>query len=134
MTKLRLSLTVLALTPAALGLMACGDDEEPTSTAGTTGGSGETVSFTADPDGSLAYTETEVDAKAGPATIAFDNPASLSHDVVIETEDGDEVARTEIISGGSTSTDAELEAGTYAFYCSVDSHREAGMEGTLNVN
>jgi plastocyanin len=135
MTKLRISLAALALAPAALGLAACGGDDETSSTsAGSTTGGGETVAFTADPDGSLAYTETEVEAKAGPATIEFDNPASLSHDVVIEDGDGNEIARTDVIAGDSTSTDAELEAGEFTFYCSVDSHREAGMEGTLTVN
>ena len=133
MTKLRIALAALALAPAALGLAACGDDEDPTSTDAATGG-GATVAFTADPGGSLEYTETEVEAEAGDATIELDNPASLSHDVVIEDEDGNEIARTEIIASDSTSTTAELEPGSFTFYCSVDSHREAGMEGTLTVN
>ena len=133
MTNLRTTLAALALVPAVLGLAACGDDEDPTSTTAATGG-GEAVAFTADPGGSLEYTETEVEAEAGDATIEFDNPASLSHDVVIEDRDGNEIARTEIIAGDSTSTTAELEPGSFTFYCSVDSHREAGMEGTLTVN
>ncbi len=133
MTKLRIALTAIALA-ATLGLVACGGDDETSSTsAGSTTGGGETVAFTADPDGSLAYTETEVDATAGSATIEFDNPASLSHDVVIEDGDGNEIARTDVVSGGSASAPADLEAGSYTFYCSVDSHREAGMEGTLTV-
>ncbi len=134
MSKLRISLAALALAPAAIGLAACGGDDETTSSAGSTSGGGETVAFTADPNGSLAYTETEVEAKAGAATIEFENPASLSHDVVIEDPDGNEIARTDVISGGSTSTSAELETGDFTFYCSVGSHREAGMEGTLTVN
>jgi plastocyanin len=74
-----------------------------------------------------------VSAPAGSDTIEFDNPASLTHDVVIEDSDGNEVARTDQISGSTTSTTADLKAGTYTFFCSVDSHREAGMEGTLTV-
>ena len=38
-----------------------------------------------------------------------------------------------MITGSSTTLDAELEAGEYTFYCSVDAHREAGMEGPLTV-
>ncbi len=143
MKKLALTLSLLAL--AAVGVVACGDDEE-TTTAATTetatteasggsggGGEGGTVALTADPDGALAYEESSASVPAGPVTIEFDNPASLGHDVVIEDASGEELARTDVISGSSTTADAELEAGDYTFYCSVDAHREAGMEGTLTV-
>jgi plastocyanin len=139
MKKLAVLLTALAL--AAVGLAACGggDDEttsatEPaTTTTETGGGGGATVKFEADPSGALAYTETEVSAPAGNDTIEFDNPASLGHDVVIEDADGNEVARTDVITGETTTTTADLQAGTYTFFCSVDGHRDAGMEGTLTV-
>lgn len=138
--KMRL-LTVAALaalTAAALALAACGGSDE-TSTAATTGetttaaGGGETVKFEADPSGQLAYTQTDVTAKAGNATIDFDNPSSVQHDVVIEDQSGNEIARTDIISDSQTSTTADLKPGTYTFFCSVDGHEAAGMEGTLTV-
>ena len=66
-------------------------------------------------------------------TIEFNNPSSLTHDVVIEDADGNEVASTDMIAGGTTSTDAKLDPGTYTYFCSVDGHRDAGMEGTLTV-
>ncbi len=52
---------------------------------------------------------------------------------MIEDGDGNEIARTDVISGDSTSTTADLTAGEYTFYCSVDGHPDAGMEGTLTV-
>jgi plastocyanin len=138
MKKLLVLLTALAL--AAFGLAACGGDDSSDTTSAATeettatgGGGGATVKFEADPDGALAYTQTDVSAPAGSDTIEFNNPASLGHDVVIEDSDGNEVARTDVISGSTTTTDADLQAGTYTFFCSVDGHRDAGMEGTLTV-
>ena len=81
----------------------------------------------------LAYVETDVSAKAGNDTIEFDNPSSTGHDVVIEDESGGEVAKTDVITDSTTTTTADLQPGTYTFYCSVPGHREAGMEGTLTV-
>ena len=145
MKKLALLLSVLAL--AAVGLAACGGDDDDTTEAaaptdtsatdttatGDTGGGG-TIAVEADPSGQLAYTQTELTASAGSNTIEFDNPASLGHDVVIEDDGGNEVARTDVITESSATAEAELEAGTYTFYCSVPGHADAGMEGTLTVN
>lgn len=138
MNKLSITLAALVLALATLGLAACGgDDDESSSTTAasdtTSSGGGATVSFTADPNGQLAFTETEVSAPAGNDTIEFENASSTTHDVVIEDGDGNEIAATDQISGSSTSTTADLKAGSYTFFCSVDSHREAGMEGTLTV-
>jgi plastocyanin len=135
---------VVVVVGAALALAACGGSDDTGTSAATTatsaesttggsGGGGETVSFEADPGGQLAYTQTDVTAKPGNATIEFDNPASIGHDVVIEDESGKEIAKTDIITGSTTSTTADLKAGTYTFFCSVPGHREAGMEGTLTV-
>jgi plastocyanin len=134
---------VAVLGLAALALAACGSSDDSSSTAAETsssstdtstsaGGGGETVTFEADPS-QLAYTQTDVSAKAGNDTIEFDNPSSTGHDVVIEDESGNEVAKTDVITDTTATTTADLKAGTYTFYCSVPGHREAGMEGTLTV-
>ncbi len=139
MSRLLAVVSVAAI--AALGLAACGgDDDTATTTAETTAadttatsGGGETVSFEADPGGELAYTETDVTAKAGEATIDFSNPSSTPHDVVIEDQSGNEIAKTDVITDSTATTTADLKPGTDTFYCSVPGHREAGMEGTLTV-
>jgi plastocyanin len=95
-------------------------------------GPGGTLQLAADP-AQIAYDTTELTSKPGKVTIDFDNPAPLEHDVVVEDEAGDELARSEIVTEAETSAEADLAAGTYTFFCSVPGHREAGMEGTLTV-
>jgi len=140
--KLLIAFAALAL--AAFALAACGDDESTstsaeatteTSAAEDTGGSGGggTLVVEADPDGALAFTETELTATAGPNTVEFDNPSSTPHNVYIEDDGGEVVAETETVTGENTTASAELEAGTYTYYCDIPGHREGGMEGTLNV-
>lgn len=137
MKKLALLLSLLAL--ASAGLVACGgDDADEGTTSPTTALEDEgpdpiAVSIAADADGALAYEQSEATAPAGDVTIEFDNPAPLGHDVVVEDADGDELARTDIISEDSTTATGTFEAGEYTFYCSVSNHRDAGMEGTLTV-
>jgi plastocyanin len=136
-------LTVLAaLSVAALGLAACGggDDTtaaETTATEATTtaasGGGGGTIKFEADPSGALAFTETEVSGPAGDDTIEFTNDSSTPHDVTITDSEGNQVAQTDTISGDTADATANLAAGTYTFFCSVDGHEAAGMKGTLTI-
>lgn len=146
------ALLVLAL--ASLALVACGgggSSDESSSPASTesskeskeAGGGGEsekktsggaaTLEFEADPEGALAYTTTEADAKAGQVEVEFNNPQALTHDVAIEDSSGEVVGQTELIDSGSDSTTVNLKPGTYTFFCTVPGHREAGMEGTLTV-
>ncbi|MFN8114037.1 MAG: plastocyanin/azurin family copper-binding protein [Solirubrobacterales bacterium] len=141
-TRLMTLAAVSVLGLAAFALAACGGSDDSSTTAAETsstetstsaGGGGATVTFEADPGGALAYTETDVSAKAGNDTIEFDNPSSTGHDVVIEDESGSEVAKTDVITDSTASATADLQPGTYTFYCSVPGHREAGMEGTLTV-
>jgi uncharacterized cupredoxin-like copper-binding protein len=141
MKKLAILFSVFAL--AAFGFAACGDDDdddggepaatttEETTEAGGGGGGGGTVEVSASEG--IAYDQSSLEAPAGTVTFNFTNDAGIEHDFVIEDPDGNEVAATDVISSGSTSTDADLESGEYTFYCSVSGHREAGMEGPLTV-
>jgi plastocyanin len=90
------------------------------------------VKISADPSGALKYEQTDVSASAGSITIDFTNMSSLPHDVTIEGNGAS--GATDQITNSTTSTTVDLEPGTYTFFCSVDGHRAAGMEGTLTVN
>ena len=139
---------LLALVLASAALVACGDDDgttptdtggEATNGASTNGGGGggggsSTIQIEADPSGGLAFTSDQATAKAGEATLEFNNPQPVGHDADIEDSSGKEVAETEVITESSDSvTIKDLKPGEYTFYCSVPGHREAGMEGTLTV-
>ena len=140
MRKLAVLISVLAL--AAFGFAACGDDDDDDggeTTAATTteettgggGGGGGTVEVSSSEG--ISYDQDSLQAPAGTVTFNFTNDAGIDHDFVIEDPDGNEVARTDVISSGTTSTEADLQAGEYTFYCSVDAHRESGMEGPLTA-
>ena len=145
MRKLVLLVALGAL--SSLALAACGGGSSSSSTtpaassSSTTsstpaaggGGGGSTINVEANPSGNLAYTQTSLTANAGSDTIDFNNPASTPHNVTIEDSSGKTVGATDTITGSKTSTTVDLKAGTYTYFCSVDSHRQAGMEGTLTV-
>ena len=134
----RLLPLLLVLTTLALGLAACGGGgneaatTSSTATAPSGGGGGSTVKIAADPSGALKFDTTSLEATAGKVTIDFTNDSSLPHDVKIEGN-GVNGEGTDQVTGGSTSATVDLQPGTYTFYCSVDGHRAAGMEGTLVV-
>ena len=129
-----LFLTLFVLIAAGCG---GGDDESSSSdnaTTETSGGSagGGNLALAADPDGAPKFDPTALEAPAGTVVIDFTNDSSNPHNVTIEGNGIEEVA-SDTVTGDSASVTADLEPGTYTFYCSVDGHRAAGMEGTLTV-
>jgi uncharacterized cupredoxin-like copper-binding protein len=147
----------VALSVLALGVAGCGGDDDesgdsassgqgsaqtepqPTPTQEGSGGSGSSgggatsdLKVDADPGGDLAFTEDSLTAKAGEVTIEMGNPSSLPHAVAIEGNGVDEHGET-VQEGGTSTVSAELEPGTYEFYCPVPGHREGGMVGELTV-
>jgi plastocyanin len=134
---------LLVLVASVLALAACGGGSSSSSstTAAATGGGattgggggGSTVKVAADPSGALKYVQTDLTATAGSVTIDFTNMSSVPHNVTLEGN-GVSAEGTDTITGSSTTKTFDLQPGTYTFYCSVDSHRAAGMEGKLVVN
>lgn len=79
------------------------------------------------------YTPSAIEVSQGEKVrIIFENAGDTLHDLAIDGLD----IKTELIAPGNTDV-LEFtagESGTFAFYCTVPGHREAGMEGTLVVS
>jgi plastocyanin len=140
-----LSLTAL-LCSLAIVAAGCGSDDnssssdsgantsttKESSSGGGGGGAAQTLKLSADPGGALKFDKSSLTAKAGKVTIDLDNPSSLPHAVEIEGNGVEEESDT-IGKGETTKVTATVKPGEYEYYCPVDGHKAAGMEGTLTV-
>lgn len=122
--------TALALTLAAVSLAACGEDE---GTANPESEPDTILRFETPPGKELAYTTTEASTEVGYVAVEFNNPQATRHNVAIEDSSGRVIGETDKIFETATVRIMKLEAGEYTFYCALDGHRKAGMEGTLTV-
>jgi plastocyanin len=90
------------------------------------------LNLSADPTGKLAYDKKQATVRAGRVPIRLVNNSSLPHNITI-AQGAKVLAHTKTVTGGTATATANLAAGDYVFYCSVDAHRAAGMQGTLTV-
>lgn len=135
-------LLTLLLTALALALAACGGDDEettPAPAATTEEAPAPTETEAADAglqlsadEAQLAYDKDALSAEAGEVTITMSNPSSIPHNVALKGDGVDEKGDV-VQKGGKSAVTANLEAGSYTFYCSVGGHEAAGMKGTLTV-
>jgi uncharacterized cupredoxin-like copper-binding protein/cytochrome c2 len=80
----------------------------------------------------LAYRFKDAEASSGQVTIVSKNPQATDHNIAIDGNGVDQ--KGPVVQGGADSKiSLNLKPGTYSFYCSVDGHRQAGMEGKLTV-
>jgi len=114
---------------------------QPTATTGTpapasspsSAKAGSSLALAANPSGALAYNTKQLSAKAGTVTITMANMSPLEHNVTV-AEGSKVLGATPTFKGGTRTLTLKLKPGKYVFYCSVPGHRQAGMEGTLNVS
>jgi plastocyanin len=127
----------------ALGVAGCGGSSDDnsgssgssgasTSSSSSSSGGGSSIKLAADPSGKLAFDKKTLTAKAGNVTIDFTNDSSMPH--AVEVEGNGVEKETKVVTKGDATLTAKLKPGKYEFYCPVDGHRQAGMEGTLTVN
>jgi plastocyanin len=82
--------------------------------------------------GATNYEFADATAPAGSLTIRSPNESPTEHNIALEGGGVDEEGPV-VGQGDVSEIEVDVQAGEYAFYCSVPGHREAGMEGTLTV-
>lgn len=106
--------------------------EEPEGGEAAAAATSSELDLTADPNGVAAYDKKAGTVKAGTVTVKFTNESPLDHNVAV-AQGARELGRSDTIKGSETGLKVDLRPGKYEFYCTVDGHRAAGMEGTLTV-
>jgi uncharacterized cupredoxin-like copper-binding protein len=124
----RTSLITASLALAALTLGACNGDNGDAPAEATT-------NIEVLGTDSLDFEPTSFTVPAGQeVTVELTSEAGVEHDFVVEDVDGADLDVVHADPGETaTGTFTIDDAGSYTFFCSVPGHREAGMEGSLEV-
>ncbi|HMJ32924.1 MAG TPA: plastocyanin/azurin family copper-binding protein [Baekduia sp.] len=127
-TSRRMLIAALALLAAAAAALLVARDQ-PADAAST-----HTVKLSADGQGKLKFNKTKLTTTHGKVTLVMTNPSGSGkpHGVAVEGHGVDKDGKT-VSPGGASRVTATLKKGTYEFYCPVDGHKAAGMEGKLVV-
>jgi plastocyanin len=80
----------------------------------------------------LAFKFADAQASAGQVTLTAQNPQPTQHNIAVQGNGLDQKGNI-VANGGTSKVTVTLKPGTYTFYCSVDGHRQAGMQGKLTV-
>jgi uncharacterized cupredoxin-like copper-binding protein len=110
--------------------------------AGCGGGSTSSAPSTATVSGSsVAVTESEFSItlpsnmmKVGSYTFKVTNKGQFAHNLTIDGPGVKDKATPTLSPGSSGDVTVNLQKGTYEFYCSVDSHKDQGMDNKVQVS
>ena len=141
----RRTTTRLALVAAtALFLTACGGSDTAVSTTSSSAAAPSSASGSPSASASgtpVAVTETEftiampkTDLAAGTYTFTVSNKGKFPHNLTIEGPGVDKQASPTLQGGESGELTVTLQAGSYEMWCSVDSHKEKGMDIKVTVS
>jgi plastocyanin len=122
---------------AAALLVACGGGNS--SNSGGTPASGGAASATATGT-PVTATETEFSIVLSPATLSpgtytftIKNNGTMPHNLNIKGPGVDSQVSPTVDPGGTGQLTVTLQKGSYELWCSVDSHKEQGMDMTIQV-
>ncbi|HEX6167859.1 MAG TPA: plastocyanin/azurin family copper-binding protein [Acidimicrobiales bacterium] len=125
-TPTRRRRTAVALAVAATLLAGCGGDGEDEALPAVDGPVSPRLEVSAT---EMAFTPDAVAVEAGEVEVVLHNDGTILHDLRID----DQPLLLEAVAGETDTGSIALDPGSYAFFCSLPGHREAGMEGVLEV-
>jgi len=103
-----------------------------TSPSGTSPAGGASVTVTAtETDFSIALSQTVF--KPGAYTFTVVNQGQAPHNLAIEGPGIPRVVSQTVQGGASTRLSVSLQSGSYQLWCTVDAHKERGMDKTIQV-
>lgn len=81
----------------------------------------------------LAYETNAARAEPGALTVRSPNPSATPHNIALEGPGVSNAVGDVVQDGGTSEVEVRVRRGEYQFFCTVEGHREGGMEGTLTV-
>jgi plastocyanin len=81
------------------------------------------------------FTPSDPSVKSGKVVLYLVNTGTTGHNMVITDSSKKQVGKSDLVQAGNSSvfTVENLAAGSYTIVCDQTGHRDAGMEGTLQV-
>ena len=116
---------------AALVVMAGCGGGSTTSTPSTAPASGSSVAVT---ESEFSITLPSNTMKVGSYTFTVNNKGQFAHNLTIDGPGVEDKATPTLSPGSSGDVTVNLQKGTYEFYCSVDSHKDKGMDDKVQVS
>jgi uncharacterized cupredoxin-like copper-binding protein len=116
---------------AALVVMAGCGGGSTTSTPSTAPASGSSVAVT---ESEFSITLPSNTMKVGSYTFTVTNKGQFAHNLTIDGPGVKDKATPTLSPGSSGDVTVNLQKGTYEFYCSVDSHKDKGMDDKVQVS
>jgi len=128
----------LTLIAAAVTLASCsGESRNPATTAVPSTSAGTAA---AAPGTAMAVAESEFTItlpsktlSAGTYTFKVTNKGKFAHNLTVDGAGVQDKATPTLAPGSTGDLTVSLQKGSYEFYCSVDSHKDMGMDVTVQV-
>ena len=128
----------LILLAAAVTLASCGSGSSnpattavPSTSAGTAAAAPGTAMAVAESEFTITLPSKTL--SAGTYTFKVTNKGKFAHNLTVDGAGVQDKATPTLAPGSTGDLTVSLQKGSYEFYCSVDGHKEMGMDVTVQV-